>query len=498
MNKLDVLKSISFGDRVAENEANDLQKYFVDTQQWKDVLGGRRDVVYGPKGSGKSAIYLLLQDSANHLFDRSIVFVPIENVRGATAFRDIVVEPPTSEVEFVNLWKLYLVAVIGRTFDDYEINNTHSRQVIESLEAIGLFKRQASLINIFSSVVTYVRRFINPKSVESTINVDPATQMPTGIGARVEFGDPTVGKATPALIPVDELFEAANAALHEVDLHLWLAIDRLDIAFADNTELETNALRALFKTYLDIQGKDHISLKIFLRSDIWARITVEGFREASHITRGLTISWTPDLLLNLVLRRMLQSDLLLKAYGIDRDQVLNNIVAQREVFYRVFPKQVDVGEKKPSTFDWMLSRTRDGSNYTAPRELIHLLNSITEIQLRKMEIGAEEPPDDILFGRQVIKEALAPVSKARLEQTLYSEYPSLKMYMARLENAKATQTIASLQGIWKTDAEEALSIGEKLVDIGFFERRGSREEPQFWVPFLYRDALSLVQGVADD
>ena len=86
----------------------------------------------------------------------------------------------------------------------------------------------------------------------------------------------------------------------------------------------------------------------------------------------------------------------------------------------------------------------------------------------------------------------------RLEQTLYSEYPSLKIYMERLENAKATQTVTSLRGIWKIDDGETLAAAEKLVDIGFFERRGSREEPQFWVPFLYRDALSLVQGVADD
>ena len=78
--------------------------------------------------------------------------------------------------------------------------------------------------------------------------------------------------------------------------------------------------------------------------------------------------------------------------------MLNDIAAQQAVFYRVFPKQVDVGEKKPSTFDWMLSRTRDGTSYTAPRELIHLLNSIAETQLRKMQIGAEDPPEDILFS----------------------------------------------------------------------------------------------------
>jgi hypothetical protein len=34
------------------------------------------------------------------------------------------------------------------------------------------------------------------------------------------------------------------------------------------------------------------------------------------------------------------------------------------------------------------------------------------------------------------------------------------------------------------------------VDIGFFELRGTKQEPVYWVPFLYRDALNLVQGEA--
>jgi len=37
----------------------------------------------------------------------------------------------------------------------------------------------------------------------------------------------------------------------------------------------------------------------------------------------------------------------------------------------------------------------------------------------------------------------------------------------------------------------------KLAAIGFLEVRGSKQEPSFWVAFLYRDALDLVQGSAE-
>jgi hypothetical protein len=44
---------------------------------------------------------------------------------------------------------------------------------------------------------------------------------------------------------------------------------------------------------------------------------------------------------------------------------------------------------------------------------------------------------------------------------------------------------------------KALEIAIKLTEVGFFELRGSKEDPVFWVPFLYRDALQMVQGPAD-
>ena len=55
----------------------------------------------------------------------------------------------------------------------------------------------------------------------------------------------------------------------------------------------------------------------------------------------------------------------------------------------------------------------------------------------------------------------------------------------------------TLAAIWNTSAEEATTKPLELVGLSFFAGRGSRQEPSFWVPFLYRDALKLVQGSAD-
>src|SRR5207244_2703977 len=57
MTKREVLQATSFGKQVSEQEVEELSSYFVETEQWRRVFAGEVDVVYGAKGSGKSAIY---------------------------------------------------------------------------------------------------------------------------------------------------------------------------------------------------------------------------------------------------------------------------------------------------------------------------------------------------------------------------------------------------------------------------------------------------------
>jgi hypothetical protein len=76
--KLEILKGMSFGNPVAEEEQEALANYFVETNTWDEIFDGKVDVVYGPKGSGKSAIYLLIQSYSDSLFDKGILLIPAE------------------------------------------------------------------------------------------------------------------------------------------------------------------------------------------------------------------------------------------------------------------------------------------------------------------------------------------------------------------------------------------------------------------------------------
>jgi hypothetical protein len=298
-------------------------------------------------------------------------------------------------------------------------------------------------------------------------------------------------------VSVDNLFADLNKALEENKLKVWVLLDRLDVAFVENHELEANALRALIRAYADVRHRDEISLKIFLREDIWKRITEKGLREASHLIRYVILDWTQPALLNLIMRRLLNNAVLTNEFGIDGAAVLQDAEQQEELFYRFFPNQVEQGPQKAPSFKWLVTRCADGTGKTAPREMIHLLNCILEQEIKRLEQGGAPTPGDQLFDRSVFKLALPTVSDARLNQYLYAEYANQRPFVSKLDGQKAEQTPDSLSDLWGIDRGSVIAKAKELVDLGFFEERGTREHPTFWVPFLYRDALHLVQGRAE-
>ena len=56
----DVLRALDLGNSVAEFDES-LEKYFVENEAFRAVVDGKADIVAGDKGTGKTALYRILQ-----------------------------------------------------------------------------------------------------------------------------------------------------------------------------------------------------------------------------------------------------------------------------------------------------------------------------------------------------------------------------------------------------------------------------------------------------
>lgn len=482
--------NITFGDRVAENESQQLAAYFIKTEHWEKVRTGKADIIFGSKGAGKSALYTLLCEQAPQMATEGTTVISAEKPIGQTVFSEIQNTPPTSEVEFITLWKVYLCQLIVQQLVSCDKCTGTSAEVKNKLVEAGLIEEKNTLKRLVNAAMTFARKLVNVESVEGGAGLEG------GMTGKITFRTPTIEKHKLGFISVDELLGKLNEYLTENSLTYWILFDRLDVAFDQNHDLEKNALRALFKTYRDIEDLNAICMKIFLRDDIWKRITDEGFRESSHITRTTTISWSPQGLLNLIILRVIKNPIIVSMFAVNAEAIERNHAEQRALYYKMFPVQVDVGEKQSDTFDWILNRVRDGMGNAAPREVIHFHNEIVNCEKEANSIGTRkvEPPN--VFSRSSVKGATSEISKVKIEQNLFAENARLKPHILKLDGNKAEHNIDTLSVLWGININEAKALAAELVLAGFFEQRAAKEEGVFKVPFLYRPYLRITQGKA--
>src|SRR5690606_36880243 len=128
---------------------------------WRSVRSGKNDVIYGAKGAGKSAIYMSLVNDIDSLFDESILISVAENPKGSTAFSNLKDDPPTSEIEFVRLWKLYFLVITSRVLEEYKIEDDSAKKIRQILVDCNLLPAQNKLSSFLKACYDFVKSFRN-------------------------------------------------------------------------------------------------------------------------------------------------------------------------------------------------------------------------------------------------------------------------------------------------------------------------------------------------
>src|SRR5260370_34332207 len=139
-------------------------------------------------------------------FDQGILLVPAENPGGATVFKDLVADPPTTENEFIVLWKLYALTIIAQQLREYDIRGTNAERVYRALEDAKLLEREFSLTGVLRSVHEYARRIVKAEALEGGLTIDPTTQMPSGLTGRIILREPSADLKKSGFVSVDNLF----------------------------------------------------------------------------------------------------------------------------------------------------------------------------------------------------------------------------------------------------------------------------------------------------
>lgn len=462
-----------------------LERYFVETEAFNMLVSGNVDIIAGDKGTGKTALFKILMKRYPDLLPDTEV-VPAFNLVGNPIFQRLNENDPYNEDQYITLWKGYFLSLGANwLLELYEEAWTDTMyRLDEVLRATGLRSSDDSPSTIFSAVVNLFRRLTNPKSVDMAITISPEG-LPLVV-PHFEFGDVDGAvDLSDDIIRHEDALGLLNVALQEVGLSLWLIMDRLDEAFAGQPAAEVPALRALLRTYLDMLEFKQIGLKLFLRKDLFRRVTAGGFVNLTHVNaRRHEIVWDIESLSFLLERRFADNTEFMRAIGASTDA---------DAFGLTFPDQVDAGSRKPQTWTWMMSRVRDGNGVRPPRNLIDLVQKSRDAALRKEERESNEhAAGEPVIVSDSIKAGLSALSKQRVEDTLLAEAGDEAHMIDRFRGGKAEHNLDSLAVALRLQGDELESAIRFLESIGFLEPISG----SYKIPILYRDGLGITQGKA--
>jgi hypothetical protein len=488
VNRKEALRLLKFGSSVAEAD-EDLQNYFVETESFRSLVNGDGDIIAGDKGTGKSAFFKILAQRYEHIPElERVALVPAFNTGGDPVFQQLAEGQVFTEGQYRTIWKTYVLSLGGNSLLEHVGEKKYSpnmKKLDSLLNLLNLRRHDDEPTKVFRQLVKLIQRLMTPKTVGVEFSFDEAGLPVTT--PQVEFGTPEDEATGKRIIRHTESLGLLNAALKDADWWLWLVLDRLDEAFTGYPATEIPALRALFRTYLDLAEFDRIKLKMFVRKDLFRKVTQGGFVNLTHINaKKIEIVWDDSDLLNLLIQRVKANEGFMKAAGLQGK-------SNSEIFYSLFPPQVEEGSRRPKTLDWMLSRIRDGQNVKPPRNLIELVSRAREEQLRAED---REPHDykrgDILVASEAIKSALTRLSKDRVEDTLLAESGEYQEYIEKFRGGKAEHNFDTLRNTLNLQPGETLGAIRVLIDMGFLERTGET----YKIPMLYRDGLNITQGKA--
>ncbi len=488
MKVLEVLQSVSLGNSVAEFD-DALERYFVETETFRQIVKDNVDIVAGDKGTGKTALFRILYKRYTTIQElKDVEVLPAFNPSGNPVFQRLNDGPIFDEGQYVTLWKSYFLSLAGNWIINlYEDELTPAMSKLRSvLDATGLLNADASASTVFSSIVNLWHRITNPRAVEAVITIGPHG-IPV-IMPRLELGDVNTLKED-TYVPHDEAFAVLNESLEDVGVRLWMVLDRLDEAFAGRPAAEVPALRALLRTYLDLTPYTQMRLKLFVRNDLFRRVTAGGFVNLTHVNaKRMDITWDEESLRDLLYRRLKDSAGFVRAVGCS--------AADPDCLFKaLLPAQVDAGERKPLTWRWMMGRIADGNEVRPPRNLIDLMRKTLDSSIRREERDQTDFKDGVpVLYPESFKAGLRALSDQRVNDTLLAEAGDRTYLVERFRDGKAEQNDESLAAVLGIGGRELNEAVEFLTEIGFLGRSGA----SYKVPSLYRDGLKITQGKAFD
>jgi MinD-like ATPase involved in chromosome partitioning or flagellar assembly len=466
-----VIESFHFTGLNAGDINQNLDLLFQKTANFDKFLDETTCLIRGRKGTGKTALYLLLLQrelDAKKLAHGRLDAVILLSGHGSYQKS----RPSRDEFQFIN------------------------RELQQKQGSWEAFWRAYLMLTAFQN-----KQWILPKNnQEQKLKFTPLQAILKKLPV-----DSWQSEHTKSLLELStdgDLILLVKDALDSLDRHhvqasqkLWFLYDDLDEDFPERGDIRSQALTGLFQLIqaCDARGLKTIRFKIFLREDIWKRL---NFDNKSHLNgRDLLLQWNRVDFLRLALRQANLSSEFKDL--VDRFAPVENIDRANEdtlnlALEILWGSRRRAGSRAKYVSRWVYERLTDSSGTTFPRSLIVLLQGAKEQELTYKGQSIQHPNDRLFRGKS-LEVGLEKASEERCD-AIRQEYPDLDKFFQSLEGKPALLNREDLQQSWEDNARELIAdfneFSTWLSEIGLAQWREKEQRYRFADIYVYGFKMS--------
>jgi cellulose biosynthesis protein BcsQ len=466
-----IIESLNFPPLNAADPKQNLNDLFQRTDNFGKFLDPSTCLIKGRKGTGKTALYLLLlkhSNIAHKLANGRLDNITFLSGHGSfdpsrpsrTEFEVVYQSLVESKGSWEVFWRSYLIVKV------YQDRNIGFLSIIKG----DKFK--------------VLRDILKPLSKDGwqSEHTQASIRLSTEIDLKLILPD---------------AIDLLNQAQQKKEKFLWFLYDDLDEDFPERGGIRQLALTGLFQLIqsCDARRMTSIRFKIFLREDIWNRL---NFDNKSHFNgRDLILKWSRIDFLRLAFRQATQSPDFKNL--VDRYTPVETIdTANEETLSRALEPLWGIrrraGNKAKFVSRWIYERLTDSSGTSFPRSLSALLEGAKAQELTyKGLTSVQTATDDRLIRGTSLEIGLEKASAERCE-AIEQEYSDLSEFFNALEGLPALLPKEQLKDIWqKTSIETAATFEEfvtLLSEIGIAKWREKDERYGFADIYVYGFKMS--------
>jgi hypothetical protein len=448
-----------FGSIDAESDEL-LNACFEANSAFREVLGGRKFLVLGRKGSGKTAIYKKLLSTRQYdTFCVGHVFTDYP-----WAYHDLQVVPSAAEQErYLHSWRYLILLSLSKILLNFDSSQPWHADAVDPLAKIESF-----VIDTYGARDPDITEIFHPGKRLRRLK---------GLKVDMKFLAADTGPDELAMENLPKVFQDVNRSLQELVLaslnpqnRYYVCFDQLDIGFQPNSsdyKLRLIGLLLAARDFVNAARENGSKLKVlvFLRSDIYHKSLMFEDKNKITDTYKVEIEWDQSeqgpTLKSLMERRFAQ--------------VLDIPVANG--WDTVFDESMEMRGHQ-SKYQHILDRT-----FRRPRDIIKFTNSILktyrERRANNSEIKNQFTNEDVNLARIEYSDYL----RNELVDEIHKYNPEYQIYLEILRQIGyqlfTLRDFTEAYEAWKsrlTDGIQVEEILERLFEfsiIGFYRAGGS-------------------------